>query len=99
VKLERLGEFTVGTWIVIRNLGIQKPGQKTNLYGVWPEDDARHERPLGNIQWFGRWRKYAFNPLPGTVYEETCMEEIAQFMREETKAHMAEARKRKAAKA
>jgi len=98
MKLERLEEFTIGTWIVIRNHG-RAEGRKTNLYGVWPKDDDRHERPLGNIQWFGRWRKYAFNPLPGTVYEPTCMEEIAQFMREETREHMAQARKRKAAKA
>jgi hypothetical protein len=94
--LERLGEFTVGTHIVIRHHG-QREGLKTNLYGVWPKDDDRHEHPLGNITWFGRWRKYTFNPLPNTTYEETCLREIAQFIEEETKAHKAKQKNDKAA--
>lgn len=97
--LERLGEFTVGTHIVFRSHGRTK-GKKTNLYGVWPKDDLRNERPLGSIQWHGPWRRYAFSPLPNTIYEQTCMEEIAQFMREETREQLAAAKaKRKAARA
>jgi hypothetical protein len=90
--LKRNGdEFTFGTHIYFRNLGrrnpvtgVEEPKRKTNLYGVWNNDEPDH--PLGSILWNSGWRKYVFRPLAGTVYEETCLREISQFIEEETKA-------------
>jgi hypothetical protein len=97
------GDITVGSHILITNLGKLK-GAKTNVYGVFEKDmlrDKYHPHALlGSIAWFGRWRKYAFCPAAECTFEEVCMEEISLFIREETRAHMAQARaKRKAAKA
>ncbi|MFH1184676.1 MAG: hypothetical protein V1755_06510 [Chloroflexota bacterium] len=42
---------------------------------------------LTDIAWFGRWRKYAAQPRDGTIYEETCLREIAEFCEQRTREH------------
>lgn len=34
---------------------------------------------LGTMQWYGSWRRYAFVPAARTVYEATCLKEIAAW--------------------
>jgi len=31
---------------------------------------------LGEIKWFGAWRKYAFFPNENTIYDKACLETI-----------------------
>jgi len=31
---------------------------------------------LGQIKWFGRWRRYAFFPAPEMVFDVYCLNEI-----------------------
>lgn len=50
---------------------------------------------LGYVQWFSRWRKYAFFPLGNTVFEEQCLKDIAQFCEEQTKEHRQKTQKYK----
>ena len=98
--LERIDEWwTRGTHICFRNLGKMNGSRgyqrKTNIYEVVEKGNIRSV--LGVIKWFGRWRKYVFQPFDNTVYEETCMREISQFIEEETSAQRtAAAAKRKA---
>ena len=33
---------------------------------------------LGYIQWFGRWRQYAFFPAVNTVFSQDCLRDIVQ---------------------
>lgn len=40
---------------------------------------------LGQIKWFGQWRKYAFYPLGFTVYEQDCLRTIADFCEQKSK--------------
>jgi len=44
---------------------------------------------LGEIKWYGAWRKYCFFPAPNlmTIFEEDCLRDIAQFCEEATRAH------------
>jgi hypothetical protein len=91
--LERIDEtWTRGTHINFRNLGRMNGStgyqRKTNIYEVLEKDGGLTAR-LGKIRWFGRWRKYVFCPVENTLYEETCMREISQFIEEETKAYRA----------
>ena len=85
--------WTSGTHITFHNLGKMngsKGTRKTNIYEVLPKGEPGSFRlMLGQIRWFGRWRKYCFFPSTDTVYEETCMRDISQFIEEETKAHRA----------
>ncbi len=61
-----------------------EPNKKTRrMWVVNKHDDV----PLGNIGWFGRWRKYAFYPLPGMVFEQDCLRDIADYIETMTKEH------------
>jgi poly-D-alanine transfer protein DltD len=62
--------------------GPSKP--KTKTWWVVNKHDDIH---LGWIGWFARWRKYAFFPKPETVYEEDCLQDIADFCIRKTKDH------------
>jgi hypothetical protein len=58
-------------WMRIEKIG---DTGKTGIYAVIAKDG---DLQLGQIRWFGRWRKYAFFPEPGTVFEATCLHDIA----------------------
>lgn len=102
LTLEKIDSvWTNGTHIVFRNMGPTPVGKtrwtKTNIYEVTAKAD---NFPLGRIAWFGRWRKYTFQPSSDCVFEETCMREISLFIQQETRLQMKRAaEKRKAAKA
>lgn len=53
------------------------PERKT---GVWNVYNQHSGVVLGQVRWFGRWRRYTFNPEPGTVYDGRCLQAITQFM-------------------
>jgi hypothetical protein len=84
--------WTQGTHITFRNNGNYWGGQehKTNCYEVVERGNIRNV--LGLIRWFPRWRKYVFAPCTETVYEETCMGEISEFIVTKTKAHKEKAK-------
>ncbi len=44
---------------------------------------------IGQVHWYGPWRKYCFFPEFDTVYEEVCLRDIAQFCQEKTAEHRA----------
>lgn len=95
MALERLDStYTRGTHIIFRNLGHMNGSRgyqrKTNIYDVVERGNLAAR--LGRVLWFGRWRKYVFQPFENTVYEETCMREISQFIEEETAAQRVTAR-------
>ena len=86
--------LTEGKYIDFR---LTELGVKTKKWVVQNRDNAI---VLGRIAWFGRWRKYVFEPYPNMVFEETCLRDIAMFCQQETKLQMKRAaEKRKAAKA
>ena len=64
-------------WMIITCI---KDTGKTKIYELSPKDD--HRIVLGHIQWFGRWRKYAFFPFSETVYETQCLTDIVNFLNE-----------------
>lgn len=39
---------------------------------------------LGQISFFGRWRKYCFYPNSDTLFDHLCLAEIASFCKSET---------------
>ncbi len=72
-----------GSFIIFRRDLLAEKG-KTQLWFVLTMDQSM---VLGNIRWFGRWKKYAFFPNPETVYERTCLREIADFCEYITEFH------------
>lgn len=73
--------------------GVTESG-KTAEYNV--ENDSNGD-VLGTITWYGRWRCYVFGPWPSTIYEKTCLRDIADFCERLTKEHNARNRARRAA--
>lgn len=48
---------------------------------VWEVRSVMHEGLLlGTISWYGRWRQYTFFPAEDTIFNRTCMSEIATFI-------------------
>lgn len=61
-------------YIEFKNKRYSKTG-KTYIWDVLSMENDK----LGEIRWFGRWRKYAFNPAPLTTFEQDCLRKIADF--------------------
>jgi len=80
--------WTRGTHICFRNLGKMNASRVTNVYDVLSLDNVL----LGTIRWYGAWRKYCFYPEAETLYEETCLSEVAEFIKTETLKHRAKAK-------
>jgi len=62
----------------------QDPKRKTKTWVV-----ANGDYILGTIKWFAKWRKYSFYPRDDepTVYEQTCLRDIASFIETKTKEY------------
>lgn len=71
-----------GKYIQFR-LSSEQPEGKTSVWDVTAKDGDF----LGKVKWFARWRKYSFFPAPGCVFEETCLGDIADFVKWATHSH------------
>lgn len=84
--MRRLGDIATplmwtGTWIEIHFVA-DSPTGKTYVWEVTNDGIV-----LGQIRWFGRWRKYAFFPQRDTVFEEVCLRDLAMFCSARTADH------------
>jgi hypothetical protein len=64
-----------GSWIYFEPIGTSESG-KTTKHMVRNSDSHYY---LGEIKWFGPWRRYAFFPISERVFEEDCLRDIADF--------------------
>jgi hypothetical protein len=62
----------------------QNPKKKT---ATWYVLTISGDVFLGSIKWFGRWRAYAFHPMTDTLFEKTCLRDIADFCERATQNH------------
>lgn len=51
----------------------------------WEVMNTSTDEVLGVIQFRGAWRKYVFVPSQFTLYDASCLREIADFTESETK--------------
>lgn len=51
----------------------------------WEVTATASDEVLGHVAFFGAWRKYVFRPLAATLYDASCLREIADFTESETK--------------
>ena len=71
-------------WLLFKWAPEQNP--KTEIYLVLAKDGNAE---LGQVRWHAQWRRYAFFPRPDTVYEPTCLRDLAEFCDKATAAHKA----------
>jgi len=53
------------------------PDRKTKVFVVQNKENGV---VLGTVRWFGSFRQYSFYPAEHTVFEKTCLRDIADFM-------------------
>lgn len=69
-------------YIDIKDAGVSATG-KTR---VWDVRNNRTKESVGQVKWYGGWRKYAFFPtMPQyegewMVFDEQCMRKLADFI-------------------
>lgn len=62
------------------------PGQKT-IRLIVTNKAKRHI--LGEIKWYGQWRRYAFQPQAGTIFDAECLGDLKAKLEELMKAREA----------
>jgi hypothetical protein len=70
-------------WISFK-LNDRRLKARTDTWEVWNAAEASH---LGQVRWFSPWRKYCFFPAGGTVFEEVCLRDLAEFVESQTLQH------------
>ena len=78
----------IDKWITFEHRRPSKSG-KTLLWdvcGVAIKNDLA-DGILGTVQWFPRWRTYAFFPASNTTFEKACLRLLADFCEDQTKLH------------
>ena len=92
MSLKRHDEtWTEGTHVYFRNFGKMNGSRRnkiTNTIAVLTKENEE----IGTIMWFPKWRKYCFFPGVQTLYEETCLREISEYIETATREHKAKLR-------
>lgn len=74
----------VGWWIVYQNeyieiVGENLKGRKTPIYHI---NSLRSQDEIGQIKWYGAWRKYCFFPNGDTVWDKKCLDSVCDWLLE-----------------
>lgn len=56
-----------------------KEGKKTSLWIVKNKESCT---TIGLVKWYSAWRTYAFFPANDTIFEDDCLYDIAQFIKD-----------------
>ena len=71
-------------YIQFINAGFSSSG-KTKVWEVATKEKVK--AVIGEVRWFASWRCYAFYPYHKTVFEKTCLRDIADFCEDATNLH------------
>lgn len=55
---------------------IEQPSDKITWWKVTANNGT-----IGIVRYFNHWRKYVFEPGPYTIFDESCMLEIIEFLK------------------
>jgi hypothetical protein len=58
-------------------------GKKTKW---WEVTSTSTNAVLGIVKFYGAWRKFVFFPSDATLYDASCLRDIAAFAEQETKS-------------
>lgn len=62
----------------------------------WLVSNKIHKVAIGEIKWYGAWRKYCFFPYAKTVFDAKCMKGITEFIDNQMELRNAERKSKKA---
>lgn len=75
-KPDAMSKETVEKYIQIGAFGVSASG----LTKVWVVRNKRSNEDCGRIRWCGAFRKYAFYPSEGFLFDADCLRFIADFI-------------------
>ena len=79
-----MSDYNTPKWIRFVYIGTS-PSGKTKKWEVRAKED---EIIVGYITWYGRWKGYVFSATDEyTIFEKTCLRDIANFIEEQTVLH------------
>jgi hypothetical protein len=78
------GQFK-GKYLLFQDKGPVSPGAKTRRFTV---NSIKDYSFLGDIIWFVRWKCYVFIPISSSIFNSTCLNELAVFCKDVTDKHM-----------
>ena len=68
----------------MQNLNFVLSGRSdSGLTQIWHVESVHTGVHLGSIKWYVPWRRYAFYPDAGSLYDATCLTEISKFLNEQ----------------
>ncbi len=59
----------------------------SGLTKIWNIESIYGGKYLGTIKWYSNWRKYCFYPSFETIFEQSCLRLISDFIEDQTKIH------------
>lgn len=59
----------------------QDPKKVTREWLIQRKDD---HMVLGEVRWYAPWRRFAFFPWPGTIWEQDCLRVVGRFIERAT---------------
>ena len=65
----------LGSYMVVE----QQPDMAGRKTHVWCISSVKGGL-LGKVKWFARWRRYAFHPANGAVFDAACLDDIKEFL-------------------
>lgn len=90
MKVTEIQEGIIATVFLQFNLTIPERPRKTEIWEIY---NRRNLKLLGVISWSGRWRQYVFHPEADTMFNTTCLKEIAWFCSQRNSVHLQQIRK------
>lgn len=54
---------------------------------VWECRNNRSGSVLGIVKWYSQWREYCYFPYECSLYNDSCLNDIANFLNKITRAH------------
>ena len=70
-----------------RYLNFKEVGRTTSGITAIIEVANKSGSVLGEVVWFGQWRKYCFKTVQGIVLDEHCLYDIMKYIVEKTEDH------------
>lgn len=76
----------LGQWVVEQNayfriIKEELANRKTPIYHI----ETHEGIPLGEIKWYGAWRKFCFFPNKDTIWDNKCLSHVINFLDETNK--------------
>ncbi|MFX0084323.1 MAG: hypothetical protein ACFFAU_01515 [Candidatus Hodarchaeota archaeon] len=64
------------------NFLLLEQGEKTDKWRV----ESKSGDVLGIIVWYSPWRQYCFHPADDTIYAQSCLRDISEFIKKQMDA-------------